>query len=67
VPGNRFGVERTRPREAALLAGIHRVPVLLQTVERFIWHQLCSGALHQSFPRTAAKDLRQVATRVARW
>lgn len=53
------------PREAALLAGSHCVPVLLPAVERFIWHKLYSGALRQSFPEKAAKDLRQAATLVA--
>lgn len=53
------------PREAALLAGSHCVPVLLPAVERFIWHKLHSGAVRQSFPEKAAKDLRQAATLVA--
>lgn len=53
------------PREAALLAGSHCVPVRLPAVERFIWHKLYSAAVRKSFPEKAAKDLRQAATLAA--
>ena len=54
-----------QPREAALLAGGHCIPVLLPQPERFMWHKLYSSASRQSFPEKARKDLLQAATLAA--
>lgn len=54
-----------QPREAAILAGGHCVPVLLPQPERFIWHKLYSSASRKSFPEKAAKDLQQAVTLAA--
>jgi hypothetical protein len=53
------------PREAAVLAGSHCIPVRVPAVERFVWHKLYSGVVRKSFPEKAAKDLRQAATLAA--
>jgi hypothetical protein len=53
------------PREAAILAGGHCVPVLLPQPERFVWHKLYSSASRRSFPEKATKDLQQAATLAA--
>jgi hypothetical protein len=53
------------PREAAVLAGNHCIPIRLPAVERFVWHKLYSAAVRKSFPEKAAKDLRQAATLAA--
>ena len=54
-----------RPREAALLAGGHCIPVMLPQPERLVWHKLYSSASRQSFPEKAEKDLLQAATLAA--
>jgi hypothetical protein len=51
-----------QPREAALLAGGHCVPVLLPRPERLLWHKLYASASRQTFPEKAEKDLLQAAT-----
>jgi hypothetical protein len=53
------------PREAAVLAGGHCVPVWLPAPERFVWHKLYSSAARRSFPEKAQKDLVQAATLAA--
>ena len=53
------------PREAALLAGGHCVPVRLPQPERFVWHKLYASASRKSFPEKAQKDLLQAATLAA--
>ena len=53
------------PREAALLAGGHCVPLRLPQPERFVWHKLYSSASRRSFPEKAQKDLLQAATLAA--
>jgi len=53
------------PREAAILAGGHCVPVSLPQPERFVWHKLYSSASRQSFPEKAEKDLMQAITLAA--
>jgi len=55
----------SEPREAAILAGGHCIPVLLPQPERFVWHKLFSSASRQSFPEKANKDLLQAATLAA--
>jgi hypothetical protein len=54
-----------QPREAAILAGGHCIPVLLPQPERFVWHKLFASASRQSFPEKASKDLLQAATLAA--
>jgi hypothetical protein len=54
-----------QPREAAILAGGHCVPVWLAQPERLVWHKLYSSALRRSFPEKAEKDLLQAATLAA--
>ncbi len=54
-----------QPRQAAVLAGGHRVPVLLPRPERLAWHKLYASASRQSFPEKAEKDLLQAVTLVA--
>jgi hypothetical protein len=54
-----------QPRQAAVLAGGHCIPLLLPQPERFVWHKLYSGASRQSFPEKAEKDLMQAATLAA--
>ena len=53
------------PREAAILAGGHCVPVKLPRPERLVWHKLYSSASRQSFPEKAGKDLLQAVTLAA--
>jgi hypothetical protein len=53
------------PREAAILAGGHCIPILLPQPERFVWHKLYSSASRLSFPEKANKDLLQAATLAA--
>ena len=54
-----------QPRQAALLAGGHCIPVQLAAPERFVWHKLYSSAARQGFPEKAQKDLLQAATLAA--
>jgi hypothetical protein len=54
-----------QPREAAILAGGHCVPVLLPQPERLVWHKLFASASRRSFPEKAEKDLLQAATLAA--
>ena len=54
------------PRQAALLAGGHCIPLMLPQPERFVWHKLFfSSTSRQSFPEKAEKDLVQAATLAA--
>ena len=53
------------PRQAALLAGGHCIPLILPQPERFVWHKLFSSTSRQSFPEKAEKDLVQAATLAA--
>jgi len=55
----------SQPREGAVLAGGHCIPVLLPQPERLIWHKLYSSASRQSFPEKADKDLLQAGTLAA--
>jgi hypothetical protein len=55
----------SQPREGAVLAGGHCIPVLLPQPERFIWHKLYSSTSRQSFPEKADKDLLQAITLAA--
>jgi hypothetical protein len=55
----------SRPREAAILAGGHCIPVWLPQPERLVWHKLYSSASRQSFPEKADKDLLQAGTLAA--
>ena len=55
----------SQPRQAAILAGGHCVPVQLPQPERFMWHKFYSSAARQSFPEKAAKDMLQAATLAA--
>jgi hypothetical protein len=52
-------------REAAVLAGVHCIPVRLPAPERFIWHKLYSSVVRGNFPEKARKDLRQAVTLAA--
>ena len=52
-------------QEAAVLAGVHCIPVQLPEAERFVWHKLYSSAARKAFPEKAQKDLRQGATLAA--
>lgn len=54
-----------QPRQAALLAGGHCIPVQLAAPERFVWHKLYSSAARKGFPEKAQKDLLQAATLAA--
>ena len=54
-----------QPREAAILAGGHCVPVLLAQPERVMWHKFYTSAVRRNFPEKAAKDLLQAATLAA--
>jgi len=60
-----FNYLLTRPRQAAVLAGGHCIPVTLPDPVRFVWHKLYSSASRRSFPEKAAKDLLQAATLAA--
>jgi hypothetical protein len=53
------------PREGAVLAGGHCIPVLLPEPERFVWHKLYSSATRRGAREKAAKDLRQALTLAA--
>ena len=53
------------PREAALLAGGHCVPVRLPSPERLVWHKLYSSASRSGASEKSAKDLLQAATLAA--
>ena len=55
----------SQPRQAAILAGGHCIPVLLPQPVRFMWHKFYSSATRQSFPEKADKDMRQAATLAA--
>ncbi len=54
-----------QPRQAAVLAGGHSIPVLLPRPERLVWHKLYASASRQSFPEKAEKDLLQAVTLAA--
>lgn len=54
-----------QPRQAAILAGGHCIPVLLPQPERLVWHKLHSSASRHRFPEKAAKDLLQAVTLAA--
>lgn len=53
------------PREAAILAGGHCIPVHLPAPERMFWHKVYSSAARTGFPEKAQKDLFQAATLAA--
>jgi hypothetical protein len=53
------------PRQAAVLAGGHCIPVLLPRPERLVWHKLYASASRQSFPEKAEMDLLQAVTLAA--
>ena len=55
----------TEPREAAVLAGGHCVPVNLPSPDRFVWHKLYSSKARVNDPTKAGKDLLQAATLAA--
>lgn len=54
-----------QPRQAAVLAAGHCVPVLLPRPERLVWHKLYASASRKSFPEKVEKDLLQAATLAA--
>lgn len=53
------------PRDAAVLAGGHCIPVKLPAAERFVWHKLYSSASRTAFPEKSQKDLIQAAVLAA--
>ena len=53
------------PRETAMLAGGHCIPVRVPQPERFVWHKLYASASRQGFREKAEKDLVQAATLAA--
>jgi hypothetical protein len=53
------------PRQAAMLAGGHCVPVLVPAPERLAWHKLYSSTRRGNDTAKAEKDLRQAATLLA--
>lgn len=53
------------PRQAAMLAGGHCVPVNAPAPERLAWHKLYSSTRRASDTAKAEKDLRQAATLLA--
>jgi hypothetical protein len=53
------------PRQAAMLAGGHCVPVYLPAPERLAWHKLYSSTRRANDTAKAEKDLRQAATLLA--
>jgi len=55
----------TSPRQAALLAGGHCVPVNAPAPERLAWHKLYSSTRRANDTAKAEKDLRQAATLLA--
>jgi hypothetical protein len=54
-----------QPRQAAVLAGGHCIPVLLPQASRLVWHKLYASASRRSFPEKAMKDLTQAVTLAA--
>jgi hypothetical protein len=54
-----------QPRQAAVLAGGHCIPVLMPQPERLVWHKLYASASRQSFPEKAEKDVLQAVTLAA--
>lgn len=54
-----------QPRQAAVLAGGHCIPVLLPQAARLVWHKLYASASRRSFPEKAIKDLTQAVTLAA--
>jgi hypothetical protein len=50
------------PRQAAMLAGGHCVPVVAPAPERLAWHKLYSSTRRTKDTAKAEKDLRQAAT-----
>ena len=55
----------TSPRQAAMLAGGHCVPVNAPAPERLAWHKLYSSTRRAKDTAKAEKDLRQAATLLA--
>ena len=55
----------TSPRQAAMLAGGHCVPINAPTPERLAWHKLYSSTRRANDTAKAEKDLRQAATLLA--
>ena len=55
----------TSPRQAAMLAGGHCVPVNAPAPERLAWHKLYSSTRRANDTAKAEKDLRQAATLLA--
>ena len=55
----------SQPRQAAILAGGHCIPVMLPQALRFMWHKFYSSAARKSFPEKADKDILQAATLAA--
>lgn len=53
------------PRDAALLAGGHCIPVKLPAPERFVWHKLYASASRKASPEKSRKDLIQAAVLAA--
>jgi hypothetical protein len=53
------------PREAAVLAAGHCIPVNLPAPERFVWHKLYSSTTRVNDPTKARKDFLQAATLAA--
>ena len=60
-----FDYMLTSPRQAAMLAGGHCVPVNAPTPERLAWHKLYSSTRRANDTSKAEKDLRQAATLLA--
>jgi hypothetical protein len=55
----------TSPRQAAMLAGGHCVPLNAPAPERLAWHKLYSSTRRANETAKAEKDLRQAATLLA--
>jgi hypothetical protein len=55
----------TSPRQVAMLAGGHCVPVKAPAPERLAWHKLYSSTRRANDTAKAEKDLRQAATLLA--
>jgi hypothetical protein len=53
------------PRQAAVLAGGHCVPVMLPAPERLLWHKLYASTARSGNAAKAQKDLLQAATLAA--
>jgi hypothetical protein len=60
-----FDYMLTSPRQAAMLAGGHCVPVNAPAPERLAWHKLYSSTRRANDTAKAEKDLRQAATLLA--